>query len=183
MISCKFRGNISNKVFNNKTVAVPSLMVAVHTVCPESASVKDSLKGGLSSKKTSKYPFTSTMTGVKSMSCRHTRDLLKACAAECAAVTGRVPYLRCDVTHGLADQTVLPVLLQHTRRWLVHVYVLLVVLTVVRPPNGPPDVLRQLRRTLHTTRAGLVKQTQGYRANALCARTHSSNASASNPIE
>lgn len=53
------------------------------------------------------------------------------------------PYLGCDVTHGLADQTVLSVLLQHARGRLVYMNILLVVLTVVGPPDSPPDVLQQ----------------------------------------
>ncbi len=122
-------------------------MVAVHTVWPESASVKDSVKGGLSSKKTSKYPFTSTMTGEKSMSCRHTHthihDNLTAERWSCA-LRPRLQYLRCDVTHGLADETVPPVLFQHACGWLVHLYVPLVVLKVVRPPDSPPNVLQNM---------------------------------------
>lgn len=47
-------------------------------------------------------------------------------------------------------------------------YVPLVVLTVVCPPNGPSDVLRQvavlvIKSLLHTAKARQVKQTRGYR--------------------
>lgn len=177
MSSCKFRSNSLNKVILKKPFwqeclrlcetrhwclcvpeAVPSLMVAVHTVCPESASVKDSLKGGLSSKKTSKYPFTSTMTGVKSMSCTHTHTgspqslrcgvcwdhrLTLTLTLTLNPYPNPNPYLGCDVAHGLADQTVLSVLLQHARGWLVYMNIPLVVLTVVGPPDGSPDVLQQ----------------------------------------